>query len=361
MKRIPFYLFFFSGACISSCNSSRSSVPAAAKIGQESFKGENVVVKTAQVSFGTFDLEIISNGDAHAIRNAEIKFPFVENIQSVLIGNGQSVHKGQLLACLDTAELSNRVIRSREALDKALVDLDDRLIDYGYRVKDSLNIPKDIMRMAKTRSGYNAAQYNYCDALSLLYKSRVTAPFSGKIADLEAREFNHSGGFRKLCNVIDDSRMTVEFKILETEYRHIANGCFIEVMPYGNSHSIKGTITQINPLIDENGMIKITALANNASGVLMDGMQVKIVIKKAIAGNLYVPKEAVVQRDNKDVVFTCEEGRAKWNYVETGQQNTRYVSIRSGLQKGQQVIISNNINLAHDVEVTIDKNTAVVY
>lgn len=320
------------------------------------FKKEAPVVTVAKARLGNFDLEINCNGNVFAINNAEIKFPFSEKISAVLVKNGEVVKKGQLLASLDDTELTKKLARSREAYAKTLIDLDDRLIDYGYRLKDSARIPADIMRMARIRSGYNSAQYDYADAGTALSKTRIVAPFSGKIANLEAREFNTSENFRKLCTLIDDSKMRVEFNVLESEYRFLSKGSLIEIMPYGDGASIKGVVNQINPLVDANGMIKIIGMIDNHAAHLLDGMSVKVIVRKSVPGKLFIPKEAVVQRQDREVVFTYNNGRAKWNYVETDLQNSKYVSIKDGLQEGEQVITSNIINLAHDSEVKIDKN-----
>jgi RND family efflux transporter MFP subunit len=301
---------------------------------------------------------VISNGKVSALRHAEIRFPIQESIKSIFVKNGDKVSKGQLLALLNPLDLTSKVERSRSAVEKSLIDLDDRLIDYGYRLKDSAKVPPGILRMAKTRSGYNSAVYDYTDTRTALNKTRIVAPFSGKISDLEAREFNNTDLFKKLCYVIDDSQMQVEFNVLESEYRFLSVGSSLSVIPYGTEAAVFGTVSQVNPVIDASGMIKITGSIRNTGDALLDGMSVKIVVKKAVAGKLFVPKEAVLQRQNRSVVFTYQNGRAKWNYVETGIENTRYVTILSGLAPGQQVIVHNNASLAHDAEVSIDESAA---
>ncbi|OQP61073.1 hypothetical protein A3860_04975 [Niastella vici] len=356
MKGLIVLIFLLSAVALQSCES-RSNEPAdpdnAAK---NIFKKEAAVVTVAKARLGNFDLEINCNGNVYAINNAEIKFPFSEKISAVLVKNGEVVKKGQVLASLDETELAKRLARSREAFGKALIDLDDRLIDYGYRLKDSVSIPTDIMRMARIKSGYNSAQYDYADAETALNKTRILAPFSGKIANLEAREFNTSENFRRLCTLIDDSKMRVEFNVLESEYRFLSKGSPIEIVPYGDGASIRGVVNQINPLVDANGMIKIIGMIDNQAGHLLDGMSVKVVVRKSVPGKLFIPKDAVLQRQDREVVFTYNNGRAKWNYVQTDLQNSKYVSIKDGLREGEQVITSNNINLAHDLEVKIDKN-----
>jgi RND family efflux transporter MFP subunit len=314
-----------------------------------------VLIKTAKVRDGNFNLEIISNGKALAVKNADVKFPLNVEIEKIFVRNGAVVRKGQVLALLNNTDLRNKLNRNKEALEKAKVELDDRLIDFGYRLKDSVKIPAEIMRMAKVKSSYNSALYDYADARTALARARIIAPFSGRVANLEAREYNDSETFRKLCSLVDDSRMLVEFNVLEAEFVSINRGSSIDVIPYGSNQTIKGTVTAINPEIDENGMIKITGEVSNASGTLLNGMSVKVIAKKSVADKLYIPKEAVVQRQNRNVVFTYQKGLAKWNYVETGIENQKSITIESGLKAGQQVIISNNFNLAHDSEVEIDE------
>lgn len=323
---------------------------------KSSFHKEVITVKVVPVREGGVNQEIISNGKVFAWNNAEIRFPIAEKIKAIYVKNGDRVVKGQILALLDDAELKSKLQRTRSAIEKASVELDDRLIDYGYRLKDSLKVPLGILKMAKTKSGYNAAMYDYSDSRTALGRTKIIAPFSGKIADVEAREYNNSETFRKLCTLIDDSRLLVEFNVLESEFHILSKGAKIDVIPYGGDLVVKGLVGQINPMIDANGMIKIIATVENTGNNLLNGMSVRIVVKKMIPNKMFIPKEAVLKRQNHDIVFTYEDGHAKWNYVETGLQNSAYITIRSGLKKGQMVIVSNNANLADDVEVSLDSS-----
>jgi RND family efflux transporter MFP subunit len=322
---------------------------------QDVFKDDTIVVKFDSIHRGDFDLEITSNGKVKANKYADIKFPFAENIQEIFVHNGDQVKAGQLLAKLNNTDSQNKLNRTKESLARSLVELDDRLIDYGFRLKDSAKIPPDIMRMARMKSGYNSAFYDNADAKRYYNKTNIIAPFSGKIANLEGRVFNVSESYKKLCSIIDDKIMQVEFSVLETEYHQISKKSAIEVVPYSEGEVLKGFVTQINPLIDDNGMIKISAVVNNPGGILIDGMNVKIIVKKTIKDKFFVLKTAIVQRQNREVVFTYEQGRAKWNYVETGLQNNKYICINSGLSGAAKVISGNNTHLTDGVEIKLEE------
>ena len=57
---------------------------------------------------------------------------------------------------------------------------------------------------------------------------------------------------------------------------------------------------------------------------------------------------------SKQVVFTLKDGRAVWNYVTTGLENmTEYTVTGEGMEEGAQVIVTGNVNLAHESPVKV--------
>ena len=97
-------------------------------------------------------------------------------------------------------------------------------------------------------------------------------------------------------------------------------------------------------------------------GSLIDGMNVKVVVERMIPGQLVVPRSAVVIRDNLDVLFTyTPDGRAHWTYVKILYSNgdshvvTANTDRNATLSEGDQVIVSGNLNLADNSEVTLKR------
>ncbi len=114
----------------------------------------------------------------------------------------------------------------------------------------------------------------------------------------------------------------------------------------------------VNPLVDKNGQVLVEAeIANN--GTFIDGMNVKLLVEKELPGKLVVPKSAVVMRDNQQVLFRYSDGHAQWTYVHTIMDNSNEYVVEANterqadLQAGDTVIISGNLNLAHETAVSI--------
>lgn len=125
-----------------------------------------------------------------------------------------------------------------------------------------------------------------------------------------------------------------------------------------NDYSVEGRVTEINPMVDRNGMVAVKAVLGNSKNQLYDGMNVKIRLQRSLGKQLIIPKEALVLRTNKKVIFVLNEAgdKARWVYVETGLENsTSYVITESNpaLKEGDRVIYEGNINLAHESPVTI--------
>jgi len=129
-----------------------------------------------------------------------------------------------------------------------------------------------------------------------------------------------------------------------------------------------GRVVTINPMVDEaSHTTRVTVLLDNPGARILPGMYAEV----RIAGRLYedrvfVPRDAIVERDRRDVVFVFEPekegsdtGRAKWRYVTTGLENDRFVEIVPSeetemVAEGEIVLVDGHTTLAHDARVKVD-------
>jgi RND family efflux transporter MFP subunit len=311
---------------------------------------EAVLVKTIRLEPSTFYHELISNGKVWSSKKAVVPFKVNGIIKEIKIQNGQKVKAGDLLAVIDDFEYKTQLLQAKQTLEKAEINFKDDLLSHGSTT-DTIGMSKAKIKSSRIRSGINdaitaisLADYNYNN-------TRIYSPLDGVVANLEAMQWNPSINYKSLCTVIYDEVMEVEFPVIESEYSFINKGMPVGIIPFiSDSSMISGKISQINPLVDENGMIKVKAEFQN-NGRLIDGMNVKIVIKKPVPKRLVVPKEALVIRQGKDVIFVRQDSFAIWKYVTVEFENSTSVSIKDGLQSGDLVIIGGNINLAHETIV----------
>ncbi len=311
---------------------------------------EAVLVKTVKLVPSTFYHELISNGKAWSSKKAVVPFKVNGIIKEIYIQNGQKVKAGDLLAVIDDFEYKTQLTQAQQGLEKAEINFKDDLLT-NFSATDTAGLSSSKIKISRIRSGLNdavtaleVANYNYNN-------TRIYAPLGGVVANLEAMQWNPSQNYKSLCTVIFDEVMEVEFPVIESEYSFISKGMPVGLIPFINDSTlIAGKITQINPLVDENGMVKVKAEFQN-NGRLIDGMNVKIVIKKPVPNRLVVPKEALVIRQGKDVIFVRQDSLAIWKYVTVEFENSTSLSVKEGLEAGDLVIINGNINLAHETIV----------
>jgi RND family efflux transporter MFP subunit len=310
-----------------------------------------VTVSTVELKRTTFYHELVSNGKVFAKNISTVPFRVEGTIEKIYVKNGDLVQKGQLLAELEDFNYRIQYEKATQQLERAQIEFKDDLISYHGSL-DTTGLSEDMIRMAKIRSGLLSAETSLREAEYNLRHTKIYAPIKGNIADLEAKEWNPGSIYNDgLCKIIDNSVIEVEFPVLESEYGFISKGMPVNVLPFiEDGKEYTGNITKINPLVDENGMVKVRAELSNG-GSLLEGMNVKILIRKPVENRLVIPKEALVIRQGRDVVFVREDSLAIWKYVTTEFENSDSFSISEGLEEGDLVIYRGNVNLAHETVV----------
>ncbi len=311
---------------------------------------EAVLVKTVKLEPSTFYHELISNGKAYSFEKAVVPFKVNGIIKELYIKNGQKVKAGDLLAVIEDFEYKSKLTTAQQALEKAEINFRDDLVT-SYFTTDTTNLSSVKIKMSRIRSGLNdaltaleVAEYNFNN-------THIFTPISGNVANLDARQWNPSQNYTSLCTIIFDEIMEVEFPVIESEFSFISKRMPVGIIPFINdSTMITGTITEINPQVDETGMVKVRAEFRN-NGHLIDGMNVRVVIRKPVPNRLVLPKEALVIRQGKDVIFVRQDTLAIWKYVTVEFENSTSVSVKEGLEPGDLVIVNGNVNLAHETIV----------
>lgn len=309
-------------------------------------------VTVMELQPSVFSHQIVSNGKLAAKEKVDVNFQNQGLISAIFVKNGQHVTKGQKIATLDSYKLQNQLAKDKDAVESARLEMQDVIIGQGYDPQHPETVPQDVMDLARLRSGLKQAELAVEATKRDLEDATLTAPISGTIANLTTKPHNMSSTTEPLCRIINEGNMDVEFSVLESELPMIHNGDIVAVTPFSGGDTRQGRVTEINPMVDENGMVKVWASVSGGDG-LIDGMNVRVSVSRAVEEALVVPKSAVVLRSGRPVVFTLEGNKAIWNYVTPGLENLSEYTITDGLTPGQKVITSGNLNLAHEAPVKL--------
>lgn len=316
---------------------------------------EEPVVTVQPLQRTTFYHELVSNGKIDSRQKSNLQFESLGEVIQILVKNGAFVRKGEAIARLDLFKLTNKRKQAEDALQKARLELQDVLIGQGFPAGDTTCVPREIMRLARIKSGYDQAQYQYELAVHEEQCATLRAPFDGVVANLFTKPYNAVDTSKPFCTLIGSQQLEAEFTVLESELPLINIGDRVQISPYADaSLKCEGRVTEINPLVDDKGMVTVRA-AVRPKGKLFSGMNIRVIVRREVEKSLVVPKSAIVMRSGRQVLFTLKGGKAQWNYVTTGLENLESCCLleAEGLQEGDSVIVTGNLNLAHETIVKL--------
>lgn len=353
-------------------------------------------VKTDLVKKGDLIISISGNGFVKANRELEVASNITGFIKELNMYEGKRVSNGDLLIKLDDSE-------QQIALNEAEAQLINAKIEYGFLSRevsqnkpgakaDSINrlfalleenfktgkisekeylIKKEELDLALIFSGAKREEVIHSNSgltkainavnrakLNLSY-TEIRAPFDGVIADCNLLPRQRINAGEKLFKLLDVSKFRIEVGVIESEIAHIEIGKKTKINVAAISGSeYCGIVVKINPLVDvESKTCRVTVEMPNTDKKIKHGMFANILIEAEILKNrLLIPKDALLIRDKRPLVFIKQGNLAKWKYVTNGKQNENYIEVMEGIEAGDSVIIEGHYNLAHDAVIrTSDK------
>lgn len=344
---------------LGSCSNSKE--PKDTEIDKKQFKVEKNEVAVIYLKEGAFEQELVSNGKLVALQKNVLQFEVSEKLKKLNVKNGDRIQKGEEIARLESFKFQQKLNKAAMQLKKTQLEFEDLLVGRGYEVQNRDSIPKKEYEMLAIRSGYKEAQNQVADAEFELNATKLKAPFNGKVANIKNKQYEYINAGKEFGVLIDDTTFEVEFYLIESEIGIISLKDKVEISPFAFEKNYQGKISSINPLVEKNGTVLVKAKVKN-DGKLLEGMNVKVRIQKQIPNQFVVPKSAVILRQNQEVLFKVIQGKAFWTYVQTTRENSHSYAViphpdksSALLNSKDTIIVSGNLNLAHDSEVMIKK------
>lgn len=236
--------------------------------------------------------------------------------------------------------------------------LSDRLAQRTWKGKKT---KYDRLWLIAGRVGLITAWTDLERARVALEQTRLHAPFSGHIVDLKPFSGSWIKSGEEVLRLVNLEKVIVNARVLESEVRHIDVGTPAQVtfVAYPDN-AYTGKVGLIRSAVDsETGTCEVRIMIDNSDFRLKPGMFANArIAARVYSRRLVVKTDAILNRDERDVVFVVENGLAKWRYIASGLKNAVFTEISKGVQEGDSVIVSGHYNLAHETPVTVVKTIA---
>ncbi len=284
--------------------------------------------------------------------NAEVQFnsETIGRVTSVKFDVGSKVGRGSIIATVDD-ELKQAALLSAEAsFEKSKKDFDRT--QQLFNEKSANESQLDAARFA-----YKTAEAQLIIAKRQLKDTKIVCPVSGIVAvkSIETGAYLNTGN--PIATIVDISTLKVKVNMSEKDVFKVKMGDKVkiksEVYP---SETFIGVVKACNPKADESHTYALEINVANSKNTLKSGMFFTVYFDNIQKGEkLIIPRQSLVGSVKDPQVYVVENGIAKFKKIQIADIIGDKIEVLSGINEGEQVVISGQINLKDNSPVKIVK------
>jgi RND family efflux transporter MFP subunit len=278
-------------------------------------------------------------------------------VMRLFVQIGDHVHKGQLLAELDSRALSARRDADAAAVQVAQANLDYADVDLHRKrqLNDARIISRSELDLAEKAHAVAMQQRDQAkailkDSTTQLGFTRILAPIGGVVSAVSTQEGETvaaSFAAPTFVTLLDLSKLEVWAYVDETDIGHVHVGqkAHFTVDTYGD-HEFTGTVTSIHPKaeIRDNVVDYVVVVRFSAPPgfVLRPEMTTTVTVDLDRHTHvLAVPVRAVRREGGRTFVLCRNNGKPEQRWVSTGLRDDSQSEINTGLHEGDEVLIGD--------------------
>ncbi len=183
----------------------------------------------------------------------------------------------------------------------------------------------------------------------------VTSPIDGVISAKNIEVTNMVSAASVPFTINDTNTVTVNVNVSESIINRINVGDSVDVSSSGQE--IKGTVKTVNTVADSTGTYAVEVNVPNPDGSLKPGMFANIsFVSESSDDTLVVPRNTVIEKDDKTYVYILNGTTAVKKQVETGIDDGENIEIKSGVTEGDKIVITGQSYLNDGDTVNIVSN-----
>ncbi len=346
---------------------------------------------TESVARGNVEKTVVASGSVESVNEVDVGAQASGKITKLYVKLGQEIKKGEMIADIDSTTQINTLNTKKAALVSYQAQLKAKKTGYDVALSsynrlsklymqkatslDSLNTAKSTLDNAKAEmeaieANIKQAEIEVNTAETNVGYTKITAPMDGTVISVpvsEGQTVNANQTTPTIVTIADLSKMKIKPEISEGDITKVKAGQEVSFTILSDSqtvyHSVIDSVDPANTTTSDNSSTSSSTSSSSSSttsaiyyyaNVLIDnpnrtlriGMTTENNIKIANAKNvLLVSNMAIQKRDGKSVVnILNDKNQPEQREVETGVQNDFHTEIKSGLNEGEKVIVSQVAN-----------------
>jgi multidrug efflux pump subunit AcrA (membrane-fusion protein) len=374
-----------------------------------------VRVETVLARRQPIDNVVTAQGLVYPIHQASITPKITAPVERFYVNRGSQVRAGQLLATLANQDLAATLVSARGAYDSALANYQSttaatlpeeiqtaqnnlantksnlqaqqRLYDSEKRLYAEGAIARNVLdatgvSLTSAKSAYQNAEKHlhdlkstgetaqqraaqgqletahgqFLNARAQLAYTEIRSPITGVIADRSVYPGDVPPSGTPLFIIVDASHIIVRLHIPQPEAAQLELGDPASIQIPGSANTLPAKVTVISPTLDPNSTtVEVWVEAANPHHTLRPGSSVSVTITAhKILNAVVIPTAALLTNSagKSHVMVVDSDSVADSQPVVVGVEEGNLVQIVSGLQPGQQVIVTGAFGLPDKTKVT---------
>ena len=345
---------------------------------------------TESVTRGNVEKTVVASGSVESVNEVDVGAQASGKITKLYVKLGQEIKKGEMIADIDSTTQINTLNTKKAALVSYQAQLkakktayDVALSSYNRLSKlytqkatslDSVNTAKSTLDNAKAEmeaieANIKQAEIEVNTAETNVGYTKITAPMDGTIISVpvsEGQTVNANQTTPTIVTIADLSKMKIKPEISEGDITKVKAGQEVSFTILSDSqtvyHSVIDSVDPANTTTSDSSSTSslssssssttsaiyyyANVLIDNPDRTLRIGMTTENNIKIANAKDvLLVSNMAIQKRDGKSFVSVLnDKNQPEPREVEIGVQNDFKTEIKSGLNEGEKVIVSQVAN-----------------
>jgi len=309
-----------------------------------------VAVRTDTARLKNMDLSYAANGTFIPRQEVVLGAEVAGRVASVLVKEGDMVRPGQTLAIVVGDKQNVSVSNAEANLNNAKTDLErfENAFTTGGVTKQQLD---------GARLQYETAKNNLKTAQIAASDVSIKTSVAGIVNSKKIEPGSYVSAGTAAFDVVNISTLKLKVNVDEKNIGALAVGqrvdILVSVMP---DRKFTGKITFIAPKADASLNFPVEIEIPNPKNELRAGMYGTAKFSGGAAVNaLVVPRPAFVGSVSDNKIFVVDDGKAVEKKVQSGRSFGDYIEVLSGLNAGDAVIISGQINLFDQTPVQVIK------
>ncbi len=190
----------------------------------------------------------------------------------------------------------------------------------------------------------------------------VVSPIDGVVTEVNVRTGDNVTAINKLASISDLSDLYVEAMIPEAYSANIEEGQYVKISADAfGAKEFGGKISKIKPIAKQT--ISLSGTGDTFVEAIIELDRVEQILRpeltvnakitaKAVENAMTVPYECIRQdENNREYVFVEKAGKATLRHIATGYELENEVEVKSGLFKGEKIVLNPPENLSDGDEI----------